>query len=117
MDWPNSERSSELLHAQAHVWNHIFNFINSMSLKCTCHSIRHPRHQHNHGQPMTLPEQVAELSVHPKKTRCVCRLMRILVQSGFFAAQRVRQSEQEEGYVLTNASRLLLKDDFFVTIQ
>ena len=39
--------------------------------------------------------------------------MRILVQSGFFAAQRVRQSEQEEGYVLTNASRLLLKDDFF----
>ena len=59
---------------------------------------------------MTLPEQVAELSVHPKKTRCVCRLMRILVQSGFFAAQRVRQSEQEEGYVLTNASRLLLKD-------
>ena len=46
---------------------------------------------------MTLPEQVAELSVHPKKTQCVYRLMRILVQSGFFAAQRVQQSEQEEG--------------------
>ncbi|KAL2528783.1 putative O-methyltransferase 3 [Forsythia ovata] len=27
------EKSTELLNAQAHVWNHIFNFINSMSLK------------------------------------------------------------------------------------
>ena len=96
MDWANSERSSELLHAQAHVWNHIFDFSNSMSLKCAI-QLGIPDIIHNHGKPMTLPEQVAELSVHPKKIRCVCRLMRILVQSGFFAAQRVQQSEQEEG--------------------
>jgi hypothetical protein len=27
------EHATELLHAQAHIWNHVFNFINSMSLK------------------------------------------------------------------------------------
>ena len=35
----------------------------------------------------------------------------ILVHSGFLAAQRVQQGEEEEGYVLTDASRLLLMHD------
>eukprot|EP00261_Vitis_vinifera_P037657 XP_019078900.1 PREDICTED: trans-resveratrol di-O-methyltransferase-like [Vitis vinifera] len=35
----------------------------------------------------------------------------ILVHSGFLAAQRVQQGEEEEGYVLTDASRLLLMND------
>nr|POF00022.1 trans-resveratrol di-o-methyltransferase [Quercus suber] len=28
------ENATEQLDAQAHIWNHIFNFVNSMSLKC-----------------------------------------------------------------------------------
>ncbi|KAL6330121.1 hypothetical protein AAG906_040041 [Vitis piasezkii] len=55
---------------------------------------------HNHGKPMTLPELVAKLPVHPKRSQCVYRLMRILVHSGFLAAQRVQQGEEEEGYAL-----------------
>ncbi|KAL6330013.1 hypothetical protein AAG906_039928 [Vitis piasezkii] len=87
MDLANGEISAELLHAQAHVWNHIFNFINSMSLKCAI-QLGIPDIIHNHGKPMTLPEL------------CVYRLMRILVHSGFLAAQRVQQGEQEEGMCL-----------------
>ncbi|MFS8027874.1 putative trans-resveratrol di-O-methyltransferase [Helianthus anomalus] len=30
----NGELSKELLDSQAHIWNHLFGFINSMSLKC-----------------------------------------------------------------------------------
>ena len=109
MDLANGERSSELLQAQAHVWNHIFNFINSMSLKCAI-QLGIPDIIHDHCQPMTLHELVAKLPVRPNKTLCVYRLMRILVHSGFFTKQRVQESADEEGYVLANASRLLLKD-------
>ena len=59
---------------------------------------------------MTLHELVAKLPVRPNETLCVHRLMRILVHSGFFTKQRVQESADEEGYVLANASRLLLKD-------
>uniref|UniRef100_A0A2N9GED6 O-methyltransferase C-terminal domain-containing protein n=1 Tax=Fagus sylvatica TaxID=28930 RepID=A0A2N9GED6_FAGSY len=61
---PAGEHGSELLlDAQAHIWNHIFNFINSMSLKCA----------------IELGENI--------------------------------EQEDLEGYVLTDASRLLLKDN------
>ncbi|RVW46717.1 Trans-resveratrol di-O-methyltransferase [Vitis vinifera] len=98
MDLANGERSSELLQAQAHVWNHIFNFINSMSLKCAI-QLGIPDIIHNHCQPMTLHELVAKLPVRPNKTLCVHRLMRILVHSGFFTKQRVQESADEEGYI------------------
>ncbi|RVW59874.1 Trans-resveratrol di-O-methyltransferase [Vitis vinifera] len=110
MELANGVISAELLHAQAHVWNHIFNFMKSMSLKCAI-QLGIPDIIHNHGKPMTLPELVAKLPVHPKRSQCVYRLMRILVHSGFLAARRVQQGEEEEGYVLTDASRLLLMDD------
>ncbi|RVW77416.1 Trans-resveratrol di-O-methyltransferase [Vitis vinifera] len=69
MDLANGEISAELLHAQAHVWNHIFNFIKSMSLKCAT-QLGIPDIIHNHGKPMTLPELVAKLPVHPKRSQC-----------------------------------------------
>ena len=110
MAMASSEISSGLLEAQAHVWNHIFNFINSMSLKCAI-QLGIPDIIHSHGKPMTLPDLVAKLPVHPGKTQSVYRLMRNLVQSGFFAAQTDHPNEEEEGYALTDASRLLLKDE------
>ncbi|KAK9019568.1 hypothetical protein V6N11_054086 [Hibiscus sabdariffa] len=95
---------NELLQAQAHVWNHIFNFINSMSLKCAV-DLGIPDIIHNHGKPMTVTELVAALpTLNPTKACNIYRLMRILVHLGFFGVE-------EDGYVLTNASRLLLKDD------
>ncbi|KAK8479145.1 hypothetical protein V6N11_055347 [Hibiscus sabdariffa] len=107
----NGETVSELLEAQAHVWNHIFSFINSMSLKCAV-DLGIPDIIHNHRKPMTLTELVNALpTLNPTKARNISRLMRILVHSGFFAQQKLSHGVQEDGYVLTNASRLLLKDN------
>ncbi|KAF8411113.1 hypothetical protein HHK36_003652 [Tetracentron sinense] len=103
----NGEGSNEMVQAQAHIWNHIFNFINSMSLKCAI-QLGVPDAIHNHGQPITLSELVAALSIPPAKTQAVYRLMRMLVHSGFFAIHEVLHQDQE-GYVLTPSSRLLLK--------
>jgi trans-resveratrol di-O-methyltransferase len=113
---PTGEHGSELpLDAQAHIWNHILNFINSMSLKCAI-ELGIPDIIHNHGKPMTLSELTAALPIHPTKASSIYRLMRILNHSDFFALRKISENiEQEdlEGYVLTNASRLLLKDNPF----
>lgn len=94
----------ELLEAQSHVWNHIFNFINSMSLKCAI-QLGIPDAIHSHGpSPLPLSRLVSSLQLHPNKTQFIYRLMRLLTHSGFFV-------QQEEGYILTNSSRLLLKDN------
>ncbi|KAL9454659.1 hypothetical protein AB3S75_010122 [Citrus x aurantiifolia] len=114
MNLIDGEHDTELLEAQAHVWNHIFNFINSMSLKCAV-ELGIPDIINKHGKPMTLNELVSALTINPSKTRCVYRLMRILIHSGFFAQQTLNSSrnnnDEEQCYVLTNASKLLLKDN------
>ncbi|XP_031251313.1 probable O-methyltransferase 3 [Pistacia vera] len=107
----NGEHDSELLQAQAHVWNHIFSFINSMSLKCAI-QLGIPDAIHYHGKPMTLNQLITALPVHPSKTLFVYRLMRILTHSGFFTLQKVSENGEEEEYVyaITTSSLLLLKD-------
>ncbi|KAI5338467.1 hypothetical protein L3X38_017738 [Prunus dulcis] len=100
--------SHELLQAQAHIWNHIFSFINSMSLKCAV-QLGIPDVIQKHGQPITLSELVSALPISPTKAHFIPRLMRILVHSGFFAQESLSGGEQ--GYVLTDASALLLKDN------
>ncbi|XP_062152708.1 probable O-methyltransferase 3 [Alnus glutinosa] len=104
------EHATELLHAQAHIWNHVFNFINSMSLKSAI-ELGIPDVIHDHGKPMTFSDLVAALPTRPTKACNIDRLMRILVHSGFFAREKIRENDTEEGYVLTDASRLLLKDN------
>ncbi|XP_022969140.1 trans-resveratrol di-O-methyltransferase-like [Cucurbita maxima] len=106
---------NELLEAQAHIWNHLFNFINSMTLKCAIQlGIPDAIHRHE-PHPMPLSRLVSALQLHPNKTQFIYRLMRLLTHSGFFVAQKVpknsgkEEEEEEEGYVLTNSSRLLLK--------
>ena len=76
--------SHDLLQAQAHVWNHIFQFINSMSLKCAV-QLGIPDVIHSHGQPISLSNLISGLNVHPSKAHFIERLMRILVHSNFFA--------------------------------
>ncbi|KAF2283289.1 hypothetical protein GH714_043660 [Hevea brasiliensis] len=107
----DANHDAELLQAQAHVWNHIFNFINSMSLKCAI-QLGIPDVIHNHGKPITLSQLISSLPVHPAKARSIPRLMRLLVHSGFFAQAKISEDDdQEEAYVLTSASQLLLKDN------
>lgn len=104
--------SSELLQAQELIWNCSLNFIKPMSLKCAV-ELGIPDIIHNHGQPISLSELISSLPIHPSKTHCIRRLMRILVHFGFFATQNVDidgHQQEEDQYTLTLASRLLLKD-------
>lgn len=103
--------SAELLQAQALIWNFSFNYMKSMSLKCAI-ELGIPDIIHNHGQSVTLSKLIESLPVHPSKTHCIHRLMRLLVLSGFFAKEKGdHQTQREEKYSLTPASRLLLKDE------
>ncbi|KAE8645731.1 trans-resveratrol di-O-methyltransferase isoform X2 [Cucumis sativus] len=94
----------ELMEAHGQICKHIFNFINSMSLKCAI-QLGIPDAIHSHGpSPLPLSRLVSSLQLHPNKTQFIYRLMRLLTHSGFFVLQ-------EEGYVLTTSSHLLLKDN------
>ncbi|CAL5189771.1 unnamed protein product [Lathyrus oleraceus] len=51
MEFQNGDDvASNLLKAQSHIWNHIFNFMNSMSLKCVV-DLGIPDIIHNYGKP------------------------------------------------------------------
>ncbi|KAK9051267.1 hypothetical protein SSX86_027894 [Deinandra increscens subsp. villosa] len=107
----NGEVSKELLDSQAHIWNHIFSFINSMALKCAV-ELQIPDIINRHGSPMLLSELVEALGLKHERTHFVYRLMRILVHSDFFVKQSANNDEEEgEGYLLAPASRLLIKDE------
>ncbi|KAM3319518.1 hypothetical protein P3S67_006718 [Capsicum chacoense] len=100
------DKTREVLAAQAHIWNHTFNFINSMSLKCAI-QLGIPDIIHSHGRHMSLSDIVDALPINNNNARtqdCVYRLMRILIHAGFFI-------QEDEGYLLTPTSRLLLKDE------
>ncbi|KAL0444220.1 UNVERIFIED_CONTAM: Chavicol O-methyltransferase [Sesamum latifolium] len=106
----NEELSKEqLLHAQAHVWNHLFSFINSISLKCAI-QLGIPDIIHNHGKPITVSQLVHALSIPKAKSHFVYRLMRILLHSEFFVKIDVSDSDEDERYWLTPASLLLLRN-------
>ncbi|XP_057796261.1 8-hydroxyquercetin 8-O-methyltransferase-like [Salvia miltiorrhiza] len=111
MAFPNGvESRQELVDAQAHVWNHIFNYINSMSLKCAIElGIADAIHRHN--KPMTLSQLADALCINKAKTDALFRLMRILLHSNFFVKVKTEENEDEEAYCLTRASRLLLRDE------
>ncbi|KAL0375594.1 UNVERIFIED_CONTAM: Chavicol O-methyltransferase [Sesamum calycinum] len=110
MAFQNGELSTEqLLHAQAHVWNHLFSFINSMSLKCAV-QLGIPDIIHNHAEPMSLSQLVDALSIPKVKSHFVYRLMRILIHSGFFIKTDVSDDEEKERYWLTPACLLLLRN-------
>lgn len=98
----------ELLDSQTHVWNHLFNYINSMSLKCAI-QLGIPDAIHQHGNPMTLSQLADALSITAAKSGALRRLMRLLVHSKFF--DKVKISEHEAAYSLTGASRLLLRHE------
>ncbi|XP_021898419.1 trans-resveratrol di-O-methyltransferase-like [Carica papaya] len=107
----NIERN-ELLKAQANVWNHVFNFIHSACLKCAV-ELGIPDIIHNHVIPITDQQLIAALPINPSKADGIHRLMRILINSGFFKKEKISPNELEEGYVLTTSSQLLLKSNPF----
>ncbi|KAF3662771.1 8-hydroxyquercetin 8-O-methyltransferase [Capsicum annuum] len=113
------EEARQVLAAQTHMWNHTFNYINSMSLKCAI-QLGIPDIIHSHGLAMTLSDLVKSLrinNINGTTHNCIYRLMRILIHAGFFTQTNLvnkeekAQEEEGEGYLLTPTSRLLLKDE------
>ncbi|KAG9439210.1 hypothetical protein H6P81_019375 [Aristolochia fimbriata] len=93
--------------SDALLWNHIFSYANSMSLKCAV-ELGIPNIVHKHGKPISLFDLVAAIPVPVEKTDHLRRLMRLLVHNGMFS---VPTSEgKEESYALTPSSRLLVGD-------
>ncbi|KAG9148344.1 hypothetical protein Leryth_012295 [Lithospermum erythrorhizon] len=80
--------------------------VRSMIEKNLCNKFSIPDVIHKHGKPMPLSNLVEALSINKAKAGCLQRLMRLLIHSGFFV-------QMPEGYALTLASRLLLKDNPF----
>lgn len=111
MDINQRQNAEELFEAQSHLYHYTYNFIGSVCLK-TAVQLGIPDIIHNHGQPITIPQLVLALKIHPTKSTHVYRLMRLLEHSGFFASSKIVKDEKEEvGYDLTPSSRLLLKDN------
>ncbi|WMV20990.1 hypothetical protein MTR67_014375 [Solanum verrucosum] len=95
----------QVLAAKAHIWNHTFNYVSSMSFKCAI-QLGIPDIIHSHGRPMTLSDLVNALPIDNKMKGqdYIYRLMHILIHDGFFL-------QEGDGYLLTPNSRLLLKDE------
>ncbi|KAJ0683026.1 putative trans-resveratrol di-O-methyltransferase [Helianthus annuus] len=85
----NDEQSSVLLDSQAHILNYAYSFVSSMSLKCAI-ELEIPDIIHRHGVPMSLSELVDQCPPHQQGEISIC---------------------EREGYLLTPASRLLLKEE------
>nr|XP_025664565.1 trans-resveratrol di-O-methyltransferase [Arachis hypogaea] len=107
----SGEQANNMLKAQCHIWNHMYSFVNTVSLKCAV-DLDIFETIHKHGKPMSLSQLIASLQIHPSKTTFIHRLIRILTHSDFFATTNVadNNNEIEIGYVLTDSSMLLLKE-------
>ncbi|KAK6917620.1 Protein of unknown function DUF599 [Dillenia turbinata] len=110
MDANLCDGKRELFQAQSHMYKHIFYFVSSMALKCAI-QLGISDIIHGHTRPITLPELVSALQISPTRASCLQRLMRVLVRSGFFAERKVHENQEDEGYVLTLSSSLLVKDN------
>ena len=111
MAFTEGKSSDELMRAQTVLWTHIFNHIDSMSLKCAV-ELGIPDAIHSHGKPITLSDLLSALSLSPAKAPHLQRLMRMLIHSGIFAQNNNGGDDNEEdAYSLTPVSSLLVKSN------
>ncbi|CAL4947403.1 unnamed protein product [Urochloa decumbens] len=93
----------QLMQAQAELWNHVFAYTRSMSLRCAV-ELGIPDAVHRLGGAATVPELAAALSLPPSRAPYLRRLMRLLAHAGFFASDAAAAGS----YALTPLSRLLV---------
>ncbi|GJN17641.1 hypothetical protein PR202_gb04725 [Eleusine coracana subsp. coracana] len=96
---------AELMQAQAELWNHVFAYTRSTSLRCAV-ELGVPDAVHRLGGAATVPSLVAELGLPPSRAPYLRRLMRLLAHAGFF----VFEDSGRCSYRLTPLSRLLVSD-------
>ncbi|VAI69777.1 unnamed protein product [Triticum turgidum subsp. durum] len=97
---------AELLQAQADLWRHSLYYLTSMALRCVV-DLEIPTAIHRLGGVASLPDLMTALSLPSVKMPFLGRVMRVLVNSGVFAAD----NESEPGmelYRLTPLSRVLV---------
>ncbi|KAM0923979.1 hypothetical protein ACQ4PT_005170 [Festuca glaucescens] len=99
-------RDAELLQAQADLWRHSLYYLSSMGLRCAV-ELEIPTAIHHLGGVTSLPDLMSALSLPSGKMPFLARLMRVLVTSGIFAADKDSESG-EELYRLTLLSRILV---------
>ena len=92
----------QLMHAQAELWNHVFAYTRSMSLRCAVELGTHDA-VHRLGGAATVADVAAALSLPPSRAPYLRRLMRLLAHAGFFVFDDAAAS-----YGLTPLSRLLV---------
>ncbi|XP_042457125.1 trans-resveratrol di-O-methyltransferase-like [Zingiber officinale] len=97
---------AELMRGHGQLWNIIFNYVNSMALKCAA-ELGIADVIYRHGQPLPLSVLLTELSILPSRTDSFRRLMRLLVHSGLFTSSTAGD-EEEEAYALTPISASFL---------
>ncbi|KAF0918898.1 hypothetical protein E2562_027337 [Oryza meyeriana var. granulata] len=95
--------ADELLQAQAELWNHVFAYTKSMSLRCAV-ELGIPDAVHRRGGVVTVPDLVAELALPRSREPFLLRLMRLLAHAGIFDAA----AGVEDANGLTAVSRLLV---------
>lgn len=93
---------TELMLAQAELWNHVFAYTRSMSLRCAV-ELGIPDAVHRLGGAATVPDLITKLGMPPSREPYLRRLMRLLAHAGFFAFNHDAAS-----YALTPLSRLLM---------
>ncbi|CAL4974012.1 unnamed protein product [Urochloa decumbens] len=93
----------QLMQAQAELWNHVFAYTRSMSLRCAV-ELGIPDTVHRLGGAATVPELAAALSLPPSRAPYLRRLMRLLAHGGFFASDAAAAGS----FALTPLSRLLV---------
>ncbi|KAM0941779.1 putative trans-resveratrol di-O-methyltransferase [Dioscorea sansibarensis] len=96
--------------ARTQVWKHMLVFMDSMCLRCAV-ELGVPDAIHNHGGPMTLAELVQALPISTSRAPFLGRIMRVLVNSGFFSIKGNKSDTcnyEEEVYDLTSISKLLV---------
>ncbi|KAL6618939.1 hypothetical protein ACP70R_034078 [Stipagrostis hirtigluma subsp. patula] len=102
--------SQALLDAQLELWHHTFGFVKSMALKSAL-DLRVADAIHHHGGAATLTQIATKVKLHPSKTPCLRRLMRVLTVTGVFSVvEHPAGDGGEHLYGLTPASRLLVVD-------
>ncbi|KAJ3695246.1 hypothetical protein LUZ60_000623 [Juncus effusus] len=105
MDSKEIMECDDMLQAQAELYSLIFSFYKPMALKCAV-ELGIPDAIHNHGQPMSLTNLQAALSLPPSKQPHLHRLMRMLTHMGFFGEKSTRDGD-EVAYDLTSISKLV----------
>ncbi|KAK2991353.1 hypothetical protein RJ640_001210 [Escallonia rubra] len=97
-----------MLTGQAEIWRYMFNFADSMALKCAV-ELRIADIIHSHGCPITLSQIASGINSPSPDINCLARIIRLLVRKKIFSA-----SPQSDGgqtlYGLTHSSRWLLHD-------